>query len=62
MSIEELMTICKSLKGVTTDIKWEHYIPASYKLVASKLTKKLRAELGIDLTVGIRLNRWKWIQ
>jgi predicted DNA-binding protein (MmcQ/YjbR family) len=28
--------------------EWEHYIAASYKLVASKLTKKLRAELGMD--------------
>lgn len=28
--------------------EWEHYIAASYKLVASKLTKKLRTELGID--------------
>lgn len=116
MSIEELMSISKSLKGVTTDIKWEehlcfnvgekiflltapdqvppnasfkvseedfdtlterdginqaryfakrqwvtvddinrlsraeweHYITESYKLVASKLTKKLRTELGIE--------------
>lgn len=116
MSIEELMTISKSLKGVTTDIKWEEhlcfnvgdkiflltapdqvpssasfkvseedfehltekegisqaryfakrqwitvddinrlsakeweqYIEESYKLVASKLTKKLRSELGIE--------------
>jgi len=116
MSIEELMRICKKLKGTTTDIKWDHhlcfnvgekmylltspdehppnasfkvkeedfdelveqegidqaryfakrqwvsvsdisklnedewqhYIQRSYELVASKLSRKKRAELGID--------------
>jgi predicted DNA-binding protein (MmcQ/YjbR family) len=28
--------------------EWEHYIAASYKLVASKLTKKLRTELEME--------------
>lgn len=27
--------------------EWEHYVRQSYELVKSKLTKKLRAELGI---------------
>jgi predicted DNA-binding protein (MmcQ/YjbR family) len=116
MTIEELLSISKALKGVTTDIKWEehlcfnvggkiflltapdqspptatfkvseedfnaltertgitqaryfakrqwvsvddlnllsekewkHYIAESYKRVASKLTRKLRTELGIE--------------
>jgi predicted DNA-binding protein (MmcQ/YjbR family) len=116
MTIEDLMTICNRLTGVTTDIKWEdhlcfnvgqkiflvtspdnppptasfkvteeefdrlteregitqaryfakrqwvavdnidrlnqgeweYYLAESHRLVASKLTKKLRAELGID--------------
>jgi len=116
MTIEELLSICKARKGVTTDIKWEehlcfnvgekiflltapdqvppsaslkvseedfdllterdginqaryfakrqwitvdninrlsekeweHYITESYKLVASKLTRKKRTELGIE--------------
>ncbi len=26
MSIEEVMYICKSLNGVTTDIKWEDHL------------------------------------
>jgi predicted DNA-binding protein (MmcQ/YjbR family) len=28
--------------------EWEHFITQSYQLVASKLTKKLRLELGIE--------------
>ena len=28
--------------------EWEYYIAESYKLVASKLSRKLRAELGIE--------------
>ena len=116
MTIEDLMTICSRLKGVTTDIKWENhlcfnvgekiflitspdeippnasfkvteedfdqmtertgitqaryfarrqwvsvddisrlnpgeweqYIDGSHRLVASKLTKKKRIELGLD--------------
>jgi predicted DNA-binding protein (MmcQ/YjbR family) len=26
MTLEELMTICEGLKGVTTDIKWENHL------------------------------------
>lgn len=26
MTIEDLMTLCKGLKGVTTDIKWENHL------------------------------------
>jgi predicted DNA-binding protein (MmcQ/YjbR family) len=116
MTVEDLMTICHRLKGVTTDIKWEdhlcfnvgekiflitspdsipptasfkvteeefdrlterrgitqaryfakrqwvsvddisrlnahewtHYLAESHRLVASKLTKKKRTELGIE--------------
>ena len=31
-----------------TEKEWEHYALASYKLVASKLTRKLQRDLGID--------------
>jgi len=31
-----------------SETEWEHYIAKSYKLVASKLTKKKRLELGIE--------------
>jgi predicted DNA-binding protein (MmcQ/YjbR family) len=28
--------------------EWEHYIAGSHRLVASKLSRKKRAELGLD--------------
>lgn len=31
------------------DKEWEHYVRASYDLIASKLPKKLQKELGITL-------------
>lgn len=47
MTIEDLMHICQKLAGTTTDIRWEKYIKNSHELVASKLTRKKRTELGI---------------
>lgn len=43
--MEMLEGICLKLKGTTQDIKWEHYLVQSYRLVLGRLSKKVQKEI-----------------